>query len=147
MTTSDVDKYSTIQYNTIVDAPLVTSESEARDDDDWVGVPYHRRINGISSSFLERPSWRRDVAERTGAPESSRVVAASASDICDVAIERQIFVKRNAEQLAVELIATLIPATSIPADVSIYFRCGRFPNRTASVLPRLSSIPLSRKYR
>jgi len=27
-------QYNTIQYNTIVDAPYVTSESEARDNDD-----------------------------------------------------------------------------------------------------------------
>jgi len=32
-------------------------------------------------------------------PESSHAVAASANDICDVAIEKRIFVKCNAEQL------------------------------------------------
>jgi len=33
-------QYIAIQYNTIVDAPYVTSESEAWDDDDQVGDEY-----------------------------------------------------------------------------------------------------------
>jgi len=39
--------------------------------------------------------------------ESSRVVAASANDICDVTIKRQIFVKCNAEQLDCRAVCNL----------------------------------------
>jgi len=35
-----ITKINTIQYNTSVDVPYVTSESESRDDDDGIGDEY-----------------------------------------------------------------------------------------------------------
>ena len=74
-----------------------------------------------------------EIDKRPDVSESSRVVAASANDIHDVAMERQIFVDCNAEQLDCRAESNFDCSNFDPDRRVKLFHCVRFPNRNASV--------------